>query len=199
VIAVSTAPAPVDRAAIADEMDDALARLHALLAAAGPADLRRASNGTRWTNEQLLFHMVLGYLVVRTLLPLVHLMGRLPAPVGRGWAGLLNSATRPFHVINYWGSVGAARVFHHARMGSLADRTVAALQRRLAREPESALHRGMPFPPGWDPYFGYLTLAEVYRYPTRHFEHHRRQLTLPDPGQQPGAGQPTDLPDQGGR
>jgi hypothetical protein len=159
-------------------MDDALTRLHALLASANAEDLRRPSRGTRWTNEQLLFHMVFGYVLVRTLLPLVHLVSRLPAPVGRGWAALLDSATRPFHVINYWGSVGAARVFNHARMGPLADRTMAALQRRLAREPEAALHRGMPFPPRWDPYFGYLTLAEVYRYPTRHFEHHRRQLTL---------------------
>jgi hypothetical protein len=80
----------VDRPAIAAEMDAARVTLHALLASAGPADLRRRSNGTRWTNEQLLYHMVFGYLVVRTLLPLVHLMGRLPAPVGRGWAALLN-------------------------------------------------------------------------------------------------------------
>ena len=69
-------------------------------------------------------------------------------------------------------------MFHYVRMGPLADRTIAALQRHLAREPEAALRRGMPFPAGWDPYFGYLTLAEVYRYPTRHFEHHRRQLSL---------------------
>jgi hypothetical protein len=159
-------------------MDEARSELHTLLATADAAGLRRRSNGTAWTNEQLLFHMVFGYLVVRTLLPLVHLVSRLPAPVGRGWAALLNAAARPFHVINYWGSVGAARVFNHTRMGPLADRTIAALQRSLAREPEAALHRGMPFPPRWDPYFGYLTLAEVYRYPTRHFEHHRRQLTL---------------------
>ena len=177
-MAVDTPQVPVDRAAIAGQMDDALTRLHALLDRAGPADLRRSSDGTRWTNEQLLFHMVFGYLVVRTLLPLVRLVSRLPAPVGRGWAALLNAATRPFHVVNFWGSVGAARVFNHARMGPLADRAVAALQRALAREPEAALHRGMPFPPDWDPYFGYLTLEEVYRYPTRLFEHHRRQLTL---------------------
>ncbi len=169
----------MDRAAIAGEMETARAQLRALLGAADSLDLRRASHGTRWTNEQLLFHMVFGYLVVRTLLPLVRLVSRLPAPVGRGWAGLLNVATRPFHVVNYWGSVGAARVFDHSRMGPLADRTIAALQRRLMREPEAALHRGMPFPTGWDPFFGYLTLAEVYRYPTRHFEHHRRQLSLP--------------------
>ena len=170
---------PVDRAAITREMTRAQAQLHALLSSADAADLRRRSDGTRWSNEQLLFHMVFGYLVVRTLLPLVRLMGRLPAPVGRGWAALLNAATRPFDFVNYAGSVIAARVFDHGRMGSLCDHTIAALTRRLERESEAALHRGMPFPTRWDPYFAeYMTLAEVYRYPTRHFEPHRRQLTL---------------------
>jgi hypothetical protein len=123
--------------------------------------------------------MVFGYLVVRTLLPLVHAVSRLPAPFSRGWAALLDFGRRPFHVVNYLGSVAGARVFNHARMGRLCDRTVSALQRHLDREPEGALHRGMPFPTTWDPYFTrYMTLAEVYRYPARHFEHHRRQLTL---------------------
>lgn len=169
---------PVDRRAISREMDDARAQLHELLGSAAPADLRRRSDGTRWTNEQLLFHMVFGYLVVRVLLRLVRVVGRLPAPVGRGWAALLNHVTGPFHVINYWGSVAGGRVFNHARMGWVADRTIAALQRHLEAEPEDALHRGMPFPTDWDPYFGYMTLADVYRYPTQHFEHHRRQLSL---------------------
>jgi hypothetical protein len=191
----------VDRAAIAAELDDALARLHALLAAADPAGLRRRSAGTRWSNGQLIYHLVFGYLVVRTLLPLVRLMGRLPAPVGRGWAALLNGATRPFHIVNYWGSVAGARVFTQARVEPLADRTVAALQRSLAREAEAALHRGMPFPTGWDPYFrDWMSLAEVYRYPTRHFEHHRAQLTLGQPGEL-GRGDTAapDPPGRGGR
>ena len=168
----------MDRAAISGEMEQDLARLHALLTTSDAADLRRGSHGTRWTNEQLLYHMVFGYLIVRTLLPLVRTIGRLPPAVGRGWAALLDCTTRPFHVINYWGSVGGARVLNHSRMGPLADRTVASLQRNLAKESEAALYRGMPFPAGWDPYFGYLTLAEVYRSATRHFEHHRRLLTL---------------------
>jgi hypothetical protein len=175
-------PAPfVDRAAICGEMDDVRLQLGRLLAGADPAGLRRPSNGTRWTNEQLLFHMVFGYLVVRTLIPLVHLVSRLPRPVGRGFARLLDAGRRPFHVVNYWGSCAASRVFDHSRMERLLDRTVAALQRRLRGESETALHRGMPFPTSWDPYFTrFMTLGEVYRYPTRHFEHHRRQLTLDD-------------------
>jgi hypothetical protein len=170
----------VDREAIASELEVSRLRLHELLAGAGAADLRRDSQGTRWTNEELLFHMLFGFLVVRTLLPLVRVMGRLPASVGRGFAAVLDSMRRPFHVVNFWGSRIGARVFNARRMAGLCDRVVAALRRSLEREPEENLPRGMPFPTSWDPYFtSYMTLAEVYRYPTLHFEHHRRQLTLP--------------------
>ena len=36
----------------------------------------------------------------------------------------------------------------------------------------------------WDPFFtGYMTLADIYRYPTQHSRFHQRQLTLsPPPG-----------------
>ena len=172
----------MNRAAISAELDAARAALHALLSAAGPDDLRRRSDGTAWTNHQLLFHMVLGYGVVRVLLPLVRLMGRLPAPVGRGWAALLNAAARPFHRINYLGPVAAARVLSPARIDALGGRAIAGLQRSLQRETDAALDRGMPLPTKWDPYFReWMSLADVYRYATTHFEHHRRQLTLGDP------------------
>jgi hypothetical protein len=36
-----------------------------LLDGASDADLRRPSNGARWTNEQLVFHILLGYLIMR--------------------------------------------------------------------------------------------------------------------------------------
>ena len=34
--------------------------------------------GTRWTSEQLLFHMVFGYMIVQRLLILVKVFSRLP-------------------------------------------------------------------------------------------------------------------------
>jgi hypothetical protein len=177
-----TAP-PVDREAVLAELERCRRQLRELLSVAHPADLRRSSHGTRWTNEQLLFHMVFGFLIVRTLLPLVRVMGRLPAPVGRGFAAVLGSARRPFHLVNFLGSRLGARVFSAGRMGRLCDRVVARLCRSLEREPERNMGVGMPFPTSWDPYFtSYMTLADVYRYPSLHFEHHRRQLTLSEPG-----------------
>ena len=61
------------------------------------------------------------------------------------------------------------------------DRVIAALERTLAREPERNLWRAMAFPTRWDPFFAdSMTLADVYRYPVRHFDFHRRQLTIGD-------------------
>jgi hypothetical protein len=181
-MAVPPESAPVSRPAVVAGLQLCRGQLAELLAAADPVDLRRRSRGTRWTNEELLFHMVFGFLIVRTLLPLVRVMGRLPAPVGRGFAAVLDSTRQPFHLINYWGSRLGARVLDAGRMGRLCDRVIAGLCRSLEREPEQNLGRGMPFPTSWDPYFtASMTLADVYRYPALHFEHHRRQLTLSDP------------------
>ncbi|WP_034807132.1 DinB family protein [Intrasporangium oryzae] len=169
----------MDRSRIAADLEDARRDLHALLAAATPEELRRISNGTRWTNEQLLFHMVFGFLIVRRLLPLVRFVFRLPAPAGRAFAGLLDAGTRPFHTVNYLGSCGGALVYDRTRMGRLCDHTIAVLCRRLEVEPERGLHRVMPFPTRWDPYFtATMTLEDVYAYPVLHYRHHRAQLTL---------------------
>ncbi|MFG1645629.1 DinB family protein [Amycolatopsis sp. NPDC049252] len=156
--------------------------MHGLLADASPTDLRRLSDGTRWTNEQLLYHMVFGYLIVRVLLPLVRGVSRLPAPVGEAFAATLDAGTRPFDVVNFWGAVGGAKVFDHRRMASLLDRVVAALHRRLETETEAGLQRGMAFPPRWNPFFkDRMSVLDVYHFATQHFDFHARQLTL-DPG-----------------
>ena len=156
--------------------------LAALLQSAAPADLRRKSDGTRWTNEELLFHMVFGYMVVRALIPLVHLVSRLPRPVGRAFAAVLNAGTGPFDVVNYWGSRAAASVYNRRRMGRKLDKTISALSRRFELESSQSLARSMPFPDKWDPFFTPLmTLNDVYAYPTRHFDFHAQQLSLRHP------------------
>ncbi|MFF3615385.1 DinB family protein [Streptomyces sp. NPDC002580] len=169
----------MDREVVRSELQQAGATFHELLDAADADDLRRRSSGTRWTNEQLLYHMLFGYIVVLALLPLVRLFGRLPPGASRAWARLLNASTRPFDVINYLGAVGGARLYNHRRMGAKFDRTLAALSRHLEAETEAALARRMHFPVRWDPFFkDAMTLEDVYRYPTQHFDFHRGQLTL---------------------
>ena len=172
----------VDRTALADELERTRVHLHRLLADASDASLGRRSSGTRWTNEQLLFHMVFGYMVVQALLPLVRVVSRLPTRVGRRLAQVLDAGTRPFDVVNYYGSCAAALVFDRSRMGAKADRVIGAVSLRLQRESEQTLRQGMFFPVRWDPFFtDYMTIGELYRYPTLHFDFHERQLTLDHP------------------
>lgn len=174
-----TGPSPGDRAALHAELERSRTDLAALLGAATAADLRRRSNGTRWTNEQLLFHMVFGYMVVRALLPLVRVVGCLPRRAGKGFAAALDLAARPFHVVNYLGSCAAALVFNHRRMQGQLDRVTASLHRSLDRRSDMALQRGMPFPQRWDPFFtSWMTLADVYHYATQHYDFHRAQLSF---------------------
>ena len=96
------------RNAIVEELGRVQADFHQLATTTTPDELHRRSNGTRWSNRQLLFHMVFGYVVVRTLLPLVHALGRLGH--SGGFAATLNAAHRPFHLINYLGSCGGGQL-----------------------------------------------------------------------------------------
>ena len=144
------------------------------------AGLRAVTNGTKWTNEQLLFHMLFGYLLVHNLLPLVKAFARLPRPASKTFAATLNTATRPFHVINYLGSLGGGRVLGRSGMARLMEFVIRRLQRNVTNAMGHELNRGMHFPVGWDPYFNdYMTLRDIYHFPTQHYDHHRRQLTLP--------------------
>jgi hypothetical protein len=81
-----------DRVAVCAEMEQARRDFRDLLAQADSASLRRQSDGTRWTNQQLLFHMLFGYLVVRALLILAGLFGRLPRAASRAFAHMLDAA-----------------------------------------------------------------------------------------------------------
>jgi hypothetical protein len=157
----------------------ARSELSELLADATPDQLRRRSIGTRWTNEQLLFHLVFGYMVAQALIPVVRVVSRLPLPIGRGFAALLNAGTVPFDFVNYWGSVFAATWFNHRRMAAKFDRVLESLASSLRAAPASRLRRTMPFPDRWDPFFNTeMSLAELYAYPTKHFDFHRRQLSF---------------------
>ncbi|CAM4337969.1 DinB family protein [Nocardia ninae] len=171
--------AEIDRSPIHAELERVRADLHRLLDSAMPADFDRVSDGTRWTNEQLLFHMVFGYMVVQRLLILMRLFDRLPPRISRGYARLLDAGTRPFHWVNYHGSCAAGRVYNRGRMGAKLDRVIASLHRRLDSASERDMARGMYFPTRWDPFFTeYMTLTDLFHYPAQHYDFHRNQLTI---------------------
>ena len=157
-----------------DELDRVRRTFARHVAEMTPEDLDRPSDGTKWTNRELLFHMLFGYLVVRRLLPLVKGLGLLPPRASKPFAALL-MPTRLFDWINYAGSVGVARVVSPARMVRWLDSMTTKIERDLNRQSAASLQRGMHFPTCWDPYFkDFMTLADTYRYPTQHFDHHDR-------------------------
>jgi len=152
-----------------------------LVAGADRAALRRPTNGTRWNNRQLLFHMLLGYLILRALLRLVRVFGHLPSRVSHTFAHLLNAGTKSFDAVNFLGSWAGGTAMSPQRMVKMFDHVIDKLHRRLEAETEEDLARGMHYPTRWDPFFkDYMTLADVYRFPTQHFDVHRHQLTLDD-------------------
>src|SRR5436189_6436495 len=137
----------MDREQVAAELRDLRADFRALVATASADDLRRRSNGTRWTNRQLLYHMVFGYMIVRTLQPLVHGLGRLGK--SRRFAATLDAGRRPFHVVNYLGSVVGGQLLTPAATERLLNSTLKALERRLAAESPQSLSLMMHFPTSW--------------------------------------------------
>lgn len=172
----------MDRALIHDELERTRHDFGRLVAGTDRASLRQPSNGTRWNNRQLLFHMLLGYLIIRALLTLVRVFSRLPPGFSRAFARLLNAATRPFDAVNFLGSYLGGNTLTPHRMTTMFDHIIAKLHQRLDAETDANLERGMHYPTRWDPFFkDYMTLADVYHFPTQHYDFHRRQLTLPEP------------------
>lgn len=161
------------------ELERARASFHQLLDAMSPNLRRQRSNGTKWSNEELLFHMMFGYMILWSLIWIVKIFGRMPIKVSVIFATVLNIFTGPFNTANYLGSRFGAKIFRHDRMGAKFDRVVKSLHHRLAAESADALRRQMCFPVRWDPFFKErMTLADVYHYPTQHYEFHRRQLSV---------------------
>ena len=160
-------------------LDRVQREFHDLVTHATAADLRRKSAGTDWSNRELLFHMLFGYLITRSLLVLVTLISRAPRAAQRGFASVLDMTTPAFHRINFWGSRAGGAVISPRRADAWLARVIASLHVRLDAETDSSLHRTMRFPVRWDPYFAArMSRADVYRYATLHFDHHRHQLTI---------------------
>ena len=82
----------MDEDQIYAELDRVRDDYRALLDSATVAELRQPTDGTKWNNEQLLFHMLFGYLLVRNLR--LHRLGVLPPPGQRFQAIRRRCSTR---------------------------------------------------------------------------------------------------------
>jgi hypothetical protein len=125
---------------IAAEMDARVDFDH-ILDKATSADCGPSTDGTMWTNEQLLFHMLFGYLLVHNLLILLKAFTRLRRRLSKPFAATLNAATRPIHVVSYLGSLGGVRVLGYARIERLMDFVIGRLQRSVIAGCEDSLNQ----------------------------------------------------------
>ena len=144
--------------------------------------LTAPSDGTRWTNRELLFHMWFGQRIARVFIPVIGGFSRLPPPVSRRYAQLLTAMSRPYEWVNYAGSVAGARVGGLARARRWMANDTAAILRWADTASQDDLARGMAVPAGWDPYFAsWMSTRELLEWAPKHYRHHRAQLTIPQP------------------
>ncbi|MGI8721476.1 MAG: hypothetical protein ACR2JG_04535, partial [Geodermatophilaceae bacterium] len=104
---------------------------------------------------------------------------RVPAVVGRRFAGLLTAATGPYDWINYVAGVGGARVVSLERTSRWMRHDAGAVLRWADNASDQDLDRGMAVPPGWDPYFKeWMSRRDFLEWAPKHYRHHRAQLTM---------------------
>jgi hypothetical protein len=150
-----------------------------LLASARPDELDAPSVGTRWTNRQLLFHMLLGQRITRMVIVIMGGFSHLPPGASQGFSRALAAVTRPYDELNWFGGVVGGRINSVASMRRQMDRVTRGILNWYDHADTQALHRGMTVPASWDPYFTpWMDRADLLQWAPRHYRHHRRQLSL---------------------
>lgn len=146
---------------------------HYLLDSLSDQDLQRTSRNAAWTNQQILFHMAFGFFLLPSLVVIALIFGRLPTAYSKQFAALLNSVTGPFNAINALGPQGGGRVMGRRGLSQAFDGVYAIIVTMAQMLPEGEWARGMHYPTRWDPlFYDYMTLADVFRFPMRHFYYH---------------------------
>ena len=135
------------------------------------------SHNPRWTNGQLVFHVLLGFILVPPLARLFVVFGHLPRVCSRAWATILNLATPLFNRINAIGPRAGARLLGRAGILRQFDRVHRRMLARLDRTRARDWTRTMHYPTRWDPRLrADMHLADLFRYPIDHLRHHRSQM-----------------------
>lgn len=86
-----------------------MARDFEVLLATGSTDrLDGATDGTGWTNPQLLWHMAFDQHIACALLPVTGGLSHLPALASGRYTSALSTATRPYNWVNFVGGAAGA-------------------------------------------------------------------------------------------
>lgn len=170
----------INKETIRAALEETRVAFHALSRSLSAADRHRRSKNPAWTNAEVLFHITFAFMLLPSLLWLVRFFGRLPRQWSKPFAALLNRATPLFNGINALGPHLGGRIYRGERLDRKYNRIHARILGMLAALPDAELRRGMYYPDKWDGLFRpYMTLADLFIYPTLHFRFHRDQIALP--------------------
>jgi hypothetical protein len=137
----------------------------------------KPSHNPGWTNGQLLFHVLLGFILILPLAGLLVFFGHLPAVCSRIFAAILNFSTPLFNRINAVGPRAGARLLGRAGLIREFDQVHGTILKRLERVRPGDWALAMHYPTRWDPLFTTpMHLEDLFRYPVDHLRHHRHQL-----------------------
>ena len=163
---------------IREELETTRASFYHLLDSLSGQEFQRQSLNQGWTNGEILAHMTFGFMIVNILLPLARLWGRLPKKSSRWFAWLLNTWTGPFNWFNALGARGQGKVFTPERAARIFDRVHLSLLKKVNSIQDQEWERGMYYPTRWDDNFDeFMTLEKLFRYPVKHFNFHRKQIS----------------------
>jgi hypothetical protein len=161
------------------ELESARVDFHRALSALSRDGWRARSRNAGWTNGELCFHMLLGFILVSPLYWIMRAMHYLPDWCDVGFARLLDASTPLFNRINALGPRIGARVLSARGVGRQFDRAMNRVTRRLERLTPKDRALGMHYPTRWDPRFTpVMTVEQLLRYPIGHLRHHLAQLSI---------------------
>ena len=137
----------------------------------------KPSHNPGWTNGQLLFHVLLGFILVLPLAGILLFFGHLPAVCSRTFAAILNFSTPLFNRINAVGPRAGAFLLGRAGLISKFDQVHGRILERLERVRPGDWALAMHYPTRWDPRFKTpMHMEDLFRYPVDHLRHHQQQL-----------------------
>lgn len=178
--AVPGVPADLEarRRQLRADLELAREEFHALVRSLSEQAWTEPSHNPGWTNGQVLFHILLGFILVRPLANLLIFFGQLPDVCSEAFSGILNLATPLFKRINAIGPRIGARWLGRAGIIRRFDQVQGALLARVDRFEPRHWNLTMRYPTRWDPprFRTLMSLEDLFRYAVAHLRHHSAQV-----------------------
>jgi DinB superfamily len=162
------------------DLEAARRDFHEMVASISEQWWAKPSHNPGWTNGQLIFHVLLGFILVLPLASILVFFGHLPAVYSRIFAAILNFSTPLFNRINAVGPRAGVSLVGRAGLIGKFDQVHGAILERLERVRPGDWALAMHYPTRWDPRFKTpMHLEDLFRYPVDHLRHHRPELRAP--------------------